>query len=106
MALHRTTLLAVGSLVIVAFLGVEGCTSAETGASNRAGEPQREMVQPTVEPGVQPTPTESRRDSVPRVVRKSKTAPRVRSSQDTVRAATARRNRPVQQATRVVKPVN
>ena len=106
MDLRRSTLLVVGSLTIVAWIGVQGCTSAETGASNRAGEPQREMVPPTVEPSVQPTPVEPKRDSIPRVVRKSKAAPRVRSSQDTVRAATARRNRPVQQATPLVKPPN
>lgn len=106
MALLKTALLAVGSFAIAVCVGLQGCTSAETGASNRAGDPQQEMVTPTMDPGMLSTPTDSSRDSIPRVVRKPKTAPRVRSSQDTVRAATARRNRAIRQTTPLVKPPN
>jgi cell division septation protein DedD len=106
MAIRTTVLTLIGVFAGAACIGTQGCTSAETGASNRAGEPQQEMVSPTVDPGVQTAAVESRRDSVPKAPRKPKTPPRVRSSQDTVRAATARRNRPAQQTERIVRPPN
>jgi cell division septation protein DedD len=88
----------VGALVWV------GCTSAETGASNRAGDPQREMVVPTV---TDPVPTTAApRETTVVAPRRTRTVPRVRSSQDTVRAATARKTRPTVKPAPLVKPAN
>lgn len=88
-----------------AMMSVWGCTSAETGASNRAGEPQQEMVQPNLEAAA-PAVADSVRQNPPATVRRTKTTPRVRSSQDTVRAATARRSRPAPNVAPIVRPAN
>lgn len=89
-----------------AMLMLWGCTSAETGASNRAGEPQQEMVQPTFEPAAPPVLDTLQKKPATTTIRRSKTTPRVRSSQDTVRAATARRSRPAPNVAPIVKPPN
>lgn len=96
------------SLVTTVILGLagilSGCTSAETGASNRAGDPQPELVPPAVaEPAPQPT---VRPESTAAVSKRTRTVPRVRSSQDTVRAATARKTRPAVRTAPLVKPPN
>lgn len=93
------------STVILVLGGlVAGCTSAETGASNRATDPQREMVPPSV---AEPTPQLVVRPETTVVApRRAKPVPRVRSSQDTVRAATARRTRPAVRTAPIVKPPN
>lgn len=81
-----------------------GCTSAETGASNRAGDPQPEMVPPSV--AEQAAQTAMRSDSTLVTPRRTRTVPRVKSSQDTVRAATARKTRPAVKPAPLVKPPN
>lgn len=81
-----------------------GCTSAETGASNRS-EPQPEptpMVVP--QPVVKDTVTRKQEPANP-PVKKTKAAPRLKSSQDTVKVASARKNRTTP-ATPLVKPPN
>lgn len=100
--MRRRALLVV---VVLAFAGLmAGCTSAETGASNRAGDPQREMVPPTIT------------DTLPSMVmspettlaapRRTRPVPRVRSSQDTVRASTARKTRPTVKTAPLTRPAN
>ncbi len=87
--------------VVLAVLA--GCTSAETGASNRAGDPQPEMVPPSV---VEPPPSASRPETTVVAPRRTKSVPRVRSSQDTVRASKARKTRPAVKSAPLVKPAN
>jgi cell division septation protein DedD len=86
------------------FMAWMGCTSAETGASNRSGDPQPE---PTPMPVIQP----ARVDSTIRAVepskppvKKPKSAPRLRTSQDTLKVASARKSRVV--TAPLVKPPN
>lgn len=92
------------STVALAWVSVlAGCTSAETGASNRAGDPQREMVPPSV---VEPPQAAVRPETTVVAPVRSKSVPRVRSSQDTVRAATARKSRPAVKTAPLIKPPN
>jgi cell division protein FtsN len=93
------------STVIVVFSGlISGCSSAETGASNRAIDPQREMVPPSVaEPALQPT---VRPETTIVAPKRTRSVPRVRSSKDTVRAATARKTRQPVRPAALVKPAN
>lgn len=97
--------LAIVSTIVLAFAALmTGCTSAETGASNRATDPQREMVPPSV---AEPMPqTAARPETTAVVTKRVRPVPRVRSSQDTVRAATARRTQPVVRTVPLVKPPN
>lgn len=94
----------VSTVILVIAGSMTGCTSAETGASNRAIDPQREMVPPSV---AEPTPQQAVRPETTAVAtRRVRPVPRVKSSQDTVRAATARRTQPAVRTAPLVKPPN
>lgn len=94
----------VSTVILVIAGSMTGCTSAETGASNRAIDPQREMVPPSV---AEPTPQQAVRPETTVVAtRRVRPVPRVKSSQDTVRAATARRTQPAVRTAPLVKPPN
>ncbi len=101
--MNANTILIRGALILVA-IWWSGCTSAETGASNRVGDPQPEMVPPSVAES-QPMPV-VRADTIPAVTKRTRTVPKVKSSQDTVRAATARKTRPAVKSAPLVKPPN
>ena len=94
-----------GLVVIIASAGCS--TSEETGGSNRASQPEPEAFR-SVEPPSQPVDTSTVRTVSPSTAgNESRVVPRVRSSQDTVKAATVRRwSRPVKKPASLVKPPN
>lgn len=91
--------------VSLVFAGsLSGCTSAETGASNRATDPQREMVPPSVAERMPPAVARTETTAV--APKRARPVPRVRTSRDTVRAASARKTRPAVRTAPLVKPPN